>query len=133
MLAAAPRVSSPVSAAMRRAKVEGRRQFPAVEAMLRDAKDDLLAFTGFPVAHWKETWSTNPLERLKKEINRRTDVGGVFPNPAALLRLAAAVLVEAHDEWQVSDRRYLSEGSIALLQPLTNKPEEIAQPALIAS
>ena len=50
------------------------RQFPQVEAMLRDAEDDLLAFTGFPVAHWKKIWSTNPLERLNKEIKRRTDV-----------------------------------------------------------
>jgi putative transposase len=74
------------------------RQFPQVEAMLREAEDDLLAFTGFPVAHWKKIWSTNPLERLNKEIKRRTDFVGVFPNPAALLRLAGAVLVEAHDE-----------------------------------
>jgi putative transposase len=98
------------------------RQFPKVEAMLRDAATDLLAFTAFPVAHWKKIWSTNPLERLNKEVKRRTDVVGVFPNPEALLRLAGAVLVEAHDEWQATDRRYLGEATMALLA--TPTPQE---------
>jgi putative transposase len=109
------------------------RQFPKVEAMLREASDDITAFASFPVSHWKKIWSTNPLERLNKEIKRRTDVVGVFPNPAALLRLAGAVLVEAHDEWQISERRYLSEGSMALLDTPPAGPKEVATPALLTA
>jgi putative transposase len=109
------------------------RQFPKVEQMLRDAEADVTAFAGFPVSHWKKIWSTNPLERLNKEIKRRTDVVGVFPNPPALLRLAGAVLVEAHDEWQVADKRYLSEGSMATLAIPTPGTKEVAAPALLTA
>jgi transposase-like protein len=109
------------------------RQFPKVEAMLRDAAEDITAFAVFPISHWKKIWSTNPLERLNKEIKRRTDVVGVFPNPEALLRLAGAVLVEAHDEWQVGERRYLSEGSMALLAAPPASHKEVATPALLTA
>jgi putative transposase len=109
------------------------RQLPKVQTMLTEAADDVTAFADFPISHWKKIWSTNPLERVNKEIKRRTDVVGVFPNPAALLRLAGSVLVETHDEWQVTDRRYLSESSMALLDPPTDTTQEVETPALLTA
>ena len=100
---------------------------PKVAVMLDEACADVLAFAGFPVKHWRQIWSTNPMERVNKEIKRRTDVVGVFPNPAALLRLAGAVLVEQHDEWEAGDRRYLSEASMAALNTMTTPQTEPIQ------
>lgn len=97
---------------------------PKVAVMLVDARDDVLAFTRFPARHWGQIWSTNPIERVNKEIKRRADVVGLFPNPAVLLRLAGAVLVEQHDEWEAGDRRYISEASMAELKAMNTAPTE---------
>ncbi len=91
-------------------------QFPKVKDMLLDAKEDLTAFADFPHQHWKKMQSTSPLERLNREIKRRSDVVQVFPNTAAVTRLATAVLVE-HDEWIAFPRRYLSIESMDSLYP----------------
>ena len=104
---------------------------PKTAQMLHDARADILAFTGFPAKHWRQIWSTNPMERVNKEIKRRTDVVGVFPNPAALLRLAGAVLIEQHDEWEAGDRRYLSEASMGALAAMEAPAAEPIEEAIL--
>lgn len=109
-------------------------QFPDVSSMLVEAREDLLAFAAFPVAHWKKIWSTNPLERLNGEIKRRTRVVGIFPNDAAVLRQISAVVVDTHDEWQVAERRYLFEESVVALAAIDNtEPEPLLEAPLVVT
>ena len=98
-------------------------QAPKVCELLEQAEEDLLAFMAFPPEHWTKLRSTNPLERVNREIGRRSDVVGIFPNPAAAIRLSGALLIEQNDEWLVC-RRYLSERSMALILTASTDQEK---------
>jgi putative transposase len=102
---------------------------PKVARLLGEAEEELLAFMAFPKDHWSKLRSTNPLERVNREIGRRSDVVGIYPNDASLLRLAGSLLIEQNDEWLVG-RRYLS---IESLEAVLARPEETARTKEVAA
>ena len=108
-----------------------RPRFPQLAALLDDGEADVLAYLAFPAEHWRQIWSNNPLERLNREVKRRTDVVGIFPNAAAVVRLVGAVLAEQHDEWQVG-RRYFSAESLAKVLSPQERDEEVPLTLLAA-
>src|SRR4051794_29128612 len=106
------------------AHLDGR--MPKVAALLEDAEPDILAFYAFPSSHWRKLRSTNPLERFNREVGRRTDVVGIFPDDAALIRLAGMLCIEQNDEWLVG-RAYLSAESMQAVLALSQQNSQDPQ------
>jgi putative transposase len=108
-------------------------RLPKIAALLEEAEDDVLAFYAFPAEHWPKLRSTNPLERFNREIGRRTDVVGIFPDDASVIRLVSMLAIEANDEWLVG-RSYISRGSMttlyetrSVLAPRTKDEKEVSE------